>query len=82
MLTLNMSNKLHRVLRTKGFFGRTSERFLSSTSTTCKVFDVEKNDDFKKKVLQADKPVIVDFHAGYVCMWARVCMYMWTHMYV
>jgi hypothetical protein len=31
-----------------------------------RLFDVQDEDDFKKRVLESSKPVVVDFHAEYV----------------
>ena len=31
-----------------------------------RLFDVKDEDDFKKRVLESTKPVVVDFHAEYV----------------
>ena len=44
-------------------------RALSLSSTLSDVFDVESEEDFKKKVLEAKKPVVVDFHA----IWCQPC---------
>ena len=41
-------------------------RQLHSGGAAYKIFDIKKEDEFSKKVLSADKPVIVDFHAKLV----------------
>ena len=50
-----------------------SSRLLSARrwTTAClftsprRLFDVQDEDDFKKRVLESNKPVVVDFHAEY-----------------
>lgn len=44
-------------------------RSLSLSSTLSDIFDIESEEDFKKKVLEAKKPVVVDFHA----IWCEPC---------
>lgn len=44
-------------------------RSLSLSNTLGDIFDIESEEDFKKKVLEAKKPVVVDFHA----IWCEPC---------
>lgn len=44
-------------------------RSLSLSSTLGDIFDIDGEEDFKKKVLEAKKPVVVDFHA----IWCQPC---------
>lgn len=46
-----------------------SSRLVHSTAFLKDVFDVNGEEEFKRKVLNAKKPVIVDFHAG----WCKPC---------
>ena len=46
----------------RGGLHRSSLRAFQTTVT--RLFDVQSEDDFEKRVLEAKTPVIVDFHAG------------------
>ena len=47
-----------------------------SVSASRRTFDVKDVKDFHERVIKASTPVIVDFHAEYVCMF--VCLYVYT----
>ena len=40
-----------------------STSYITTTATRRLTFDVKTQEEFEEKVLKADKPVIVDFHA-------------------
>lgn len=40
-------------------------RYISHSSSVCKVFEVSNNDDFMEKVMNSNVPVIVNFHADW-----------------
>ena len=44
---------------------RPTLRLLSTSATRKEIFDIKDQDDFDKRVLKAEKPVIVDFHADW-----------------
>lgn len=58
-MLLNVSKNL---LRASGSL-RSMQCSFRTTSKLNEIFTVQDEDDFKKRVLESDKPVIIDFYA-------------------
>lgn len=53
---------------------------LLRVSAVRKTLQIESEDDFKKKVIESEIPVIVDFHAMYVLTYVRRALSMRTNV--
>ena len=54
----------HRAFFSPYYFAGTASKINAAVMRRV-TFDVQSQDDFKEKILDAEKPVVVDFHATY-----------------